>query len=212
MSVKLTECGLVAQWHVDEAVVGEGAHGSQAGALLATTLSTGGDEETSVLAPEASLLPLLASPVPESLELGGEVSVTGRDTEEDTVELLEDRGVLKDGDIGSLGAGVHLLEDFLGKGLGDPVLLLDHVVLGVERGKVAIEGVLGYGMLWNIGRYILEELGVTTSLLDTLQLSIGLELQLVMLFSFSVPPGCSTAACMPRQCQHTSFLMWPYME
>lgn len=135
---KVGECGLVAQWHVDEAVVGEGAHGSQAGALLATTLSTGGDEETSVLAPEASLLPLLASPVPESLELGGEVSVTGRDTEEDTVELLEDRGVLKDGDIGSLGAGVHLLEDFLGKGLGD-----------------------------------LEELGVTTSLLDTLQLSIG---------------------------------------
>lgn len=40
-------------------------------------------------------------------------------------------------------------------------------------------------MLWNVGRYILEELGVTTSLLDTLELSIGLELQLVMLFSLS---------------------------
>lgn len=60
------------------------------------------------------------------------------------------------------------------------------------------------------GGYILEELGVTTSLLDSLELSIGLALMLVELFS---PP---LGACGELQDslpgQRTICLMWPYME
>jgi len=47
------------------------------------------------------------------------VLVPGWDTEEDAVKLLEDGGVFDDGDIGSLGRRVHLLEDFLREGLLD---------------------------------------------------------------------------------------------
>lgn len=140
-------------------MVGKGAHGSKAGALLATTLGAGGNEETGVLAPEASLLPLLASLVPEGLELGGEVAVTCGDTEEDTVKLLEDGWVVDDGHIG-LGGGVHLLEDLLGKCLGDPATWLVH---GYTR--------RGF-------KYLLEDLGVAASLFDALGLSIGLVLLL----------------------------------
>ena len=51
---------LVAQRHVDEAVVGQGAHGGDGGALLAAAEGAGGDEETSVLAPETARGPLTA--------------------------------------------------------------------------------------------------------------------------------------------------------
>lgn len=140
--LKVGELGkgsLVTKGNVDEAVVDESRHGGDSGGLLATTEGTGADEHASVLAPEGALLPLLAGLVPEGLELGGEVAVTGGDTEEDTVESLKLGGVVQGGDVGGLGRSVHLVEDVLGQGLGD-----------------------------------LEEGGITTSLADTLELSLCL--------------------------------------
>lgn len=116
---ELSEGGLVAQRDVEEAVVSEGAHGSNGGRLLATTEGTGGDEQTGVLAPEATSSPDTAGAVPEGLPLSGEVTVTGRDTEENGIILEE---VVGGGNgVGGLGGSVHLSEDFLGKGLGDPI-------------------------------------------------------------------------------------------
>jgi hypothetical protein len=77
--------------------------------------------------------------VPEGLELSGPVAVSGGDTEEDTIVLLEGLGVGEDHVVG-LGRGVHLGEDLVVKGLLDLVdvdfttslsdtsgLLLDHL-------------------------------------------------------------------------------------
>ena len=119
---ELSEGGLVAQRDVEEAVVGESAHGSNGSRLLATTESTSGDEQTGVLAPEATSGPNTAGAVPEGLPLSGEVTVTGRDTEEDGIVLEEVVG--GSNGVGGLGGSVHLGEDFLGKGLGDPIELL----------------------------------------------------------------------------------------
>lgn len=115
------ECGLVAKRDVDDAVVGEGAHGSESSALLSTTLGAGRDEQASVLAPEAAGLPLTAGPVPEGPPLGGEVAVAGGDAHQEGIVLCEDGGVgdLRDG--GVLGGSVHLGEDLIGEGLGDAV-------------------------------------------------------------------------------------------
>lgn len=118
MHVKLTKSSLVSQRHIDESVVSKRAHARNRCALLATSEGTSGDEEASVLAPEGALRPLLASLVPEGLELCGEVAVAGGDAEEDTVKSLELSGVVENAHI-SLGGCVHLGQDFLGEGLGD---------------------------------------------------------------------------------------------
>lgn len=115
---ELSEGGLVAQRDVEEAVVGESAHGSNGGRLLATTESTSGDEQTGVLAPEATSGPNTAGAVPEGLPLSGEVTVTGRDTEQNSVEG-EEIGGLYNG-VASLGRSVHLGQNFLVEGFGDP--------------------------------------------------------------------------------------------
>ena len=115
------ECVLVSKGNVDETVVSEGAHGGNAGGLLATALGAGADEQTGVLAPESARGPLAASAVEESLPLGGEVAVACRDTEEDGVVLLERGGVAEEGHVGGLGRRVHLGEDLLGESLGDLV-------------------------------------------------------------------------------------------
>jgi hypothetical protein len=116
---QLSEGSLVSQRNVDEAVVDESRHGGDGGGLLATTEGAGADEHTSILAPEGALLPLLAGLVPEGLELGGEVAVTGGDTEEDTVECLQLGRVVQGSDVGGLGGSIHLVEDVLGERLGD---------------------------------------------------------------------------------------------
>lgn len=142
----------VAERDVVEAVVSKGGHGSKSSGLLATTEGTGGDEETSLLAVEATRRPDTAGLVPEGLPLGRHVAVTGGDTEEDTVVFEELRGVVKDGDSGILGRSVHLAEDFLRKGLGDLVDvdggtgLLSTSLLGEGEGlDVAVGGVLLQG-------------------------------------------------------------------
>lgn len=72
---------LVAQRNVDETVVSEGAHGGDGSRLLATTESTGGNEETGVLAPVTTSGPDGASGIPEGLPLSRQVAVASRDTE-----------------------------------------------------------------------------------------------------------------------------------
>ena len=42
--------------------------------------------------------------------------------------------------------------------------------------------------IWSVGGYILEELGITASLLDSLELSIGLGMLLVELFFLFLSP------------------------
>lgn len=114
---QLGEDGLVAERNVDETVVGEGAHGSKAGGLLTTTLGTGGNEETSVLAPVATGGPDTTSAVPEGLPLSGEVTVASGDTEENGVVLKE--GVGLSNGVAGLGGSVHLSQNIVGEGLGD---------------------------------------------------------------------------------------------
>lgn len=110
--------GLVAERNIDEAVVGEGAHGRDSSGLLATTGGTSGDEETGILAPVATGKPDGGGPVPEGLPLSGEVTVAGGDTEEDGIVLQEVVG-LSNG-VAGLGRGVHLGQHVLREGLGDP--------------------------------------------------------------------------------------------
>jgi hypothetical protein len=78
--------------------------------------------------------------VPEGLELSGPVTVSGRDTEENTIVLLENLGVAEDGVV-FFCISVHLVGDILEEGLLDLVdvdihstsrfetslLLLDHL-------------------------------------------------------------------------------------
>lgn len=131
---QLPEGHLVAQWHVDHAVMREGAHGGDASGFLASAKAGGGDEQAGVLAPEAALHPLVAGAVEEGLPLGGEVAIAGGDTEEHAVVFLELlRGDVRDGVV--FGRGVQHGQDLLGEGFGDPArrelspLLLGGVVI-----------------------------------------------------------------------------------
>ena len=115
---ELTEGVLVTQRNVDEAVVGESAHASNSGGLLATSEGTGRDEQTGVLASVATGGPDGTRGIPEGLPLSGEVSVTSGDTEKDGIVLQEVVG-LSNG-VAGLGRGVHLGQDVLGKSLANP--------------------------------------------------------------------------------------------
>lgn len=112
------EARLVAQRDVDDAVMRQGRQSSNNRALLSTTWSTSRDKDTSILSPVCARSPLTSSRIPECLPLRGEVTITGGDTEEESVVLLEGGGV-DDGDVGGFGWCVHLGENFLGEGLGD---------------------------------------------------------------------------------------------
>lgn len=115
---ELSEGGLVAQRNVEETVVSEGAQRGDSSGLLTTTEGTGGDEDTGVLAPEATSGPDAASLVPEGLPLSREVTETGGDTEEDGI-VLEELGRLSDG-VALLGSSVELGQDVLGESLLNP--------------------------------------------------------------------------------------------
>lgn len=115
---ELTECVLVTQRNVDEAVVGESAHASNSSGLLATSEGTGGDEQTGVLASVATSGPDGTGGIPEGLPLSGEVSVTSGNTEKDGVVLQEVVG-LSNG-VAGLGRGVHLDQNLLRKSLANP--------------------------------------------------------------------------------------------
>lgn len=108
----------VAQRNVDDAVVGQGAHGVKSSGLLATSKAGSGDEETGVLAGEATGSPDAAGLVPKGLPLGREVTVTGRDAEEEGIVLEQLLG-FGNGVVG-LGRSVHLAENLVRQGLSDP--------------------------------------------------------------------------------------------
>lgn len=151
------ESSLVAERDVNNAVVGECAHGGDSSALLSTTLGSGADEQAGVLAPVATSLPLTAGLVPESPPLGGEVAVAGRDTEKEGVVLLESGRVAEHGDLAGGSGSVHHGEDFLGEGLLDAVEVtstaggLDTLGLSLGQGlDVAIHGVLE-----EVGQYVI---------------------------------------------------------
>lgn len=124
------EGGLVAQGHIDDAVVGHGAHGRDGGAFLSAAHGRGADEDAGVFAPVGAAGPLRAGVVPEGLPLGGEVAVARGDAEEEGVVLFERDGV-DDWDRGVLGWGVHFGEDIFGEGFGHP---------GRGRGRVSLFG------------------------------------------------------------------------
>jgi len=94
-------------------------HGRQCSTLLPTTLRSSANEQASILTPEPTSRPLLASRVPESLPLSWEVSKSCWDAKEEGIVLLKGRGV--DGWIGGFRTDVELGEDFFGERLGDSV-------------------------------------------------------------------------------------------
>ena len=99
-------------------MVRKSAHSRQRRALLPSSLGGRADEDTDILAVISASLPLLAGLVPESLPLGREVAVTGRDAEEEGVVLGELVGS-DERDGAGLAGCMHLGEDFVGKGLLD---------------------------------------------------------------------------------------------
>ncbi len=115
------ECSLVAEGHVDEAVMSQRRHGRNGCAFLTTTLGARRDEQAGVLSPVSSGLPLVSGLVPERLPLCWEVAVSGWDTEEEGVILLELLRVAESGDVLVLGRSVHLGQDLFWKGLRDLV-------------------------------------------------------------------------------------------
>ena len=140
-------------------MVSQGRHGGNDSALLSTTWSSSGDEDTSVLAPIPAVRPLASSRVPESLPLGREVTITGGDAEKERIVLLERCGV-GDGDIGGLRGRVHLGENFSRESLGDS---------GRWSGRQREER---RGVVWQ-ARYVLVEIGLDANLLETGLLSLG---------------------------------------
>lgn len=114
---QLAENRLVAERDVDQAVVSKGAHGSKGSRLLATAQGGGRDEETGILAPVATGGPDAAGLVPESLPLGGEVTVASGDTDEDGIVFEENLGF--GNRVRGFGGSVHFGQDLVGEGLGD---------------------------------------------------------------------------------------------
>ena len=76
---------LVANRHVDYSVVSQRAQRGNDSALLSSTGSGCGDENTGVFAVVGTGLPLSTGVVPECLELGGEVAVSGGNTHEEAI-------------------------------------------------------------------------------------------------------------------------------
>ena len=99
-------------------MVGQSTHRGKRGRLLTTALSTSGDEETGVFAPEATAGPNAAGLVPEGLPLGGEVAVPGGNAEEDGIIVKEFIGL--GNRVIWLRRGMHLAQDLRAEGLGDP--------------------------------------------------------------------------------------------
>lgn len=108
---------LVPEWNIYDSVVSEGRDRVESSDLLPTALPAGRDEETGVFARESTRSPETTGGIDERFPLGREISVTGRDTEEEGVVRFQDVG--SDDWVARLGSSVHLSEDLFGKGLGD---------------------------------------------------------------------------------------------
>jgi len=99
--------------------VGKGRHGGDSGRLLSSTQRASRDENTCILAGEASRRPETTSGVNERLPLSREVAITSGDAEEEGVERGEN--VRGDDWIVGFGWSVHFGEDLAGEGLGNLV-------------------------------------------------------------------------------------------
>ena len=118
---QLTKRRLVSERNIKQAMMGEGAHMCDDGALLPTTKTGGADEDARVLPPEATGLPEPAGGIPERLPLGGEVAVTRGHAEQEGIVLGQVGRVGECGDVGVLGRSVHLTQDVFGEGFRDLV-------------------------------------------------------------------------------------------
>lgn len=74
-------------------MVSESGDGVNDRGLLSSSHGTGGNEDTSVLAPVCTAAPLASGRVPEGLPLSWEVTIAGWDTEEKGIVFLEGLGV-----------------------------------------------------------------------------------------------------------------------
>lgn len=119
---ELSKDSLVSEGYIDEAVVGQSAHGGQCSRLLATSLRSCRNEESGMLSPIATGGPDATGLVPEGLPLGREVTVTGGDTEQDGI-VGEKVSRLSHG-VAGLGGSVHLAKDLFAEGLGNPRKLI----------------------------------------------------------------------------------------
>ena len=108
----------IAQWHETDTMMGQGAHESKSCALLSSSQTGGRDKAAGILADQSSRSPELPSGVPEVLPLGGEVTVSGWDTEDEGIVFLKRVGS-DEGDGFVLRRYVHLAENFLGESLLD---------------------------------------------------------------------------------------------
>lgn len=109
---------LVSEGNIDDTVMDKGRHRVESSNFLPTTLPTGRNEKTSVFARKTTGSPETAGSVDERLPLGREVSVTGGDTEEESIVRLQNVG--GDDWVGGLRSSVHLLENLFRESLGNP--------------------------------------------------------------------------------------------
>lgn len=136
----------VTEWDVNNAVVGEGAHGSNSGGLLTTSHGAGGNEDSGVLAPETASSPEAAGLVPESLPLTWEVAVAGWDANEEGVVGGEDGwGDGWDGCV--LWWCVHLGQDLLWESLWNSAKESAHEEKGCHEVSLLVEIGLNAGLL-----------------------------------------------------------------
>ena len=108
----------ITQGYIDDAMMGKCTHCRDSGALLSAPLRSGGNEQATVFTPVTTSEPHLASRIPEGFPLGGEVSVTSRNTHKESIVFLE-LFRSDEGDVCALPRRVHLGEDFLREGLFD---------------------------------------------------------------------------------------------
>lgn len=116
---ELAKSSSIPKRNVDDAMVSQGRHCSDVGALLSTTVSCSRDEDAAVFAPVFSSCPLLTRGVPKCLPLSWEITISGWDANEESVVRFKN-GRSYSRDVGLWGC-VHLSEYLLWQCLGYPV-------------------------------------------------------------------------------------------
>ena len=106
---KQRESLLVSQWHINDAMMGEGGHGCNGSGLLSATLRSIGDEDSCQLVIVSSFLPLTSSAVPERLPLGRKVAIASGNSNQEAVLLLKDSRIPYQRDSSRLARRVNLI-------------------------------------------------------------------------------------------------------
>ena len=116
---------LVSQWNVDDTMDNEDVQGVINGHLLSASGSASRNEDPSVFTSESTGCPQFAGRVPECLPLGREISVSSRDTEQESVVGGED--ICSDDWVVGLGRGVHQRKDIFRESFGNPEGRREHL-------------------------------------------------------------------------------------